>query len=157
MHFYAVTRMESCASFGLLRNLKKQVFSTNLNRMHFWVQFYTFTDVRAVSINSIRQAAFVMAIMSDALAKEAHHEIRMDESSGAIASVQGSYTVIFSCDGKPPSTVYTEHLPCTFVHVPGPASLAPKVTHTGELSLNFHSKLFKAKFNKFVAGAGASL
>ena len=85
-----------------------------------------------------------MAIMSDALAKEAHHEIRMDESSGAIASVQGDYTVIFSCDGKPPSTVYTEHLPCTFMHVPGPASLAPKVTHAGEISLNFHSKLFKA-------------
>jgi hypothetical protein len=78
-------------------------------------------------MESIQQVAFAMATMSDALAKEAHHEIRMDESKNQIASVQGQYTIIFTCDGRPPSTVVTEHLPCSFMHVPGPASLAPKV------------------------------
>jgi hypothetical protein len=81
-----------------------------------------------VSFDSARKAAFAMACMSDALAKEAHHEIRMDETSNQIASVQGSYTIIFNCDGRPPSTVYTSDLPSSFACVPGPASLAPKVT-----------------------------
>jgi hypothetical protein len=81
-----------------------------------------------VSFDSARKAAFAMACMSDALAQEAHHEIRMDETSNQIASVQGSYTIIFNCDGRPPSTVYTSDLPSSFACVPGPASLAPKVT-----------------------------
>jgi hypothetical protein len=88
-----------------------------------------------VSMDSIGQAAFAMASMSDALAKEAHHEIRMDESSNQIASVQGSYTIIFTCDGRPPSTVDTAHLPSSFVHVPGPASLAPQVLQSLPISI----------------------
>ncbi len=100
-----------------------------IHRFHFWSNHLTHSFVHAVvTMDSIQHAAFAMASMSDALAKEAHHEIRMDESSNQIASVQGSYSIIFNCDGRPPSTVYTEHLPCSFLPVPGPASLAPKVS-----------------------------
>jgi hypothetical protein len=83
-------------------------------------------------MHSVRDVASVMAIMCDALSKDSHHEIRLDEARGAIASVQGHFTLIFSCDGGLPSSVATQHLPASFVPVPGPASSAPKValSHT---------------------------
>jgi hypothetical protein len=81
----------------------------------------------AVPLSSVRDVASVMSVMCDALTKDAHHEIRLDEARGAIASVQGPFSLIFSCDGSPPSSVSTEHLPASFVPVPGPASSAPKV------------------------------
>jgi hypothetical protein len=78
-------------------------------------------------MNSVRDVASVMSIMFDAISFEAHHEIRLDEASCAIASVQGPYSMIFTCDGGPPSTVSTKHLPPSFVPIPGPSATSPQV------------------------------
>ena len=137
MHGITRTRMECSASFGLFLKINSKVSSIStimpqahdIHRFIFSSNYLTHSRAHAVvTMDSIQHAAFAMASMSDALAKEAHHEIRMDESSNQIASVQGAYSIIFNCDGRPPSSVYTDHLPSSFLHVPGPASLAPKVS-----------------------------
>ena len=146
MHGITRIKMACSASFGRSPKLGSKVNSRRnchssysalphrLNRRILVQLMLAFLDA-VVSMDSIGQAAFAMASMSDALAKEAHHEIRMDESSNRIASVQGSYTIIFTCDGRPPSTVDTAHLPSSFVHVPGPASLAPQVLQSLPISI----------------------
>lgn len=78
-------------------------------------------------MNNVSEVAYVMSVMFDALTSQANHEIRLDQAARAIASVQGKFAMIFTCDGGPPSTVSTQHLPCSFVPVPGPSATAPMV------------------------------
>ncbi len=122
--------MDSSVSFGRFLNLKSQVSNSSMIFFVFklLVFFHCNRELSAVlSMQSIQEVAFAMATLSDALAKEARHQIRIDECRRQIACVQGEKTIIFTCDGRPPSTVITGHLPGSFVHVPGPASSAPKV------------------------------